>query len=164
MLLLLLISIPVIILIAAGSGDDEKTSSATASTTYPSAGGGYSPAPYPSTETTTPDDTAPYVPPPPPIDYFGAIAISYDTGKVGIAYNARSREVAESGAISKCAASDCAARIWFLNSCGAAVQNPSSLQWGWAQGTSRQEAIDKAAAFVSGESRVITAVCTANAS
>ncbi|GAC49632.1 DUF4189 domain-containing protein [Gordonia aichiensis] len=121
---------------------------------------------------TTPGDydstPTPGLPPPaatttPSVDYYGAIAVSTQTGNVGYAVNALSRADAESKALSQCGVSSCQAATWWRNACGAIVHSQSDMSWGWAWATSEQAATDAATSRLTGGSpKVIFSRCTSN--
>jgi hypothetical protein len=74
-------------------------------------------------------------------DYYGAIAFSMDSGRVGWANDYGSRGAAENNAQSACGAG-CASVIWFRNACGAiATSSDHSYGTGWSTSRGAAESI-----------------------
>ena len=74
-------------------------------------------------------------------DYYGAIAFSMDSGRVGWANDYGSRGAAENNAQSACG-SGCASVIWFRNACGAiATSSDHSYGTGWSTSRGAAESI-----------------------
>jgi serine/threonine-protein kinase len=77
-------------------------------------------------------------------DNYGAIAFSQDSGKVGWAYDYRSRSAAEERALEECG-NDCEVVLWIMNACGAlATGDDNGYGTGWAGSRARAEEIAKA--------------------
>lgn len=114
--------------------------------------------------TSTPTSTTDTTTTTPLISYYGAIAISTQTGSVGYVINARTQASADTAAVAKCNATDCRTVSRFMNGCGAVAQSPVNLYWGWGWAPTRQGAIDQAIRHVIGENpKLLTAQCTSNA-
>ncbi|MFW0790636.1 DUF4189 domain-containing protein [Gordonia sp. CPCC 205333] len=147
------------VLLTRGHDDDptplasgSSTSATTTTTDYSS---------YSSTETTTTTTTTVA----PPTTYFGAIAISRDTGSVGYSINNRSQGAADTAALGQCADNTCEVVSRFYNGCGAVAQSQANLYWGWGWASTRQEAINQAISHVQGaQPKLLTVQCTLNAS
>jgi len=91
---------------------------------------------------------------------WAAIAISPRTGNVGYTFDHPTRSSAESGAVSKCRASDCQTVVAVANGC-AAVAQASNRAWGWAYAGSPSAAQSRAVSAAAGSrARVIKWVCT----
>lgn len=73
-------------------------------------------------------------------DRYGAIAISFQTGRVASAVNVASSREAGRLADLRCGGGrDCSAYVYFVNACGAVAQAPDrSLAWSW--GVNRADA------------------------
>jgi hypothetical protein len=93
-------------------------------------------------------------------NYWGAIAISRQTGKTGYSYNYSSAAAAEARAVSECGVADCQTVVWFANGCGAVAQ-ATDLSWGWGWGSSLSTAESYALAGTSGNgARIVSWACT----
>jgi hypothetical protein len=93
-------------------------------------------------------------------DYWGAIAISPQTGNVGYSYDHPNDSAAARAAVNSCNASDCQAVVRVANGCAAVAQAPN-LAWGWGYGASRRAAEQQAIAGTPGSgARIVTWVCT----
>ncbi|MFE3445680.1 DUF4189 domain-containing protein [Nocardia sp. NPDC059180] len=79
-------------------------------------------------------------------DMYGAIAISFHTGKVASAVNYPSPSEAGRAADARCGGGrDCSAYVYFVNGCGAVAQAPDgSISWSWGvnRGDAEQSAIN----------------------
>lgn len=93
-------------------------------------------------------------------DYWGAIAISRQTGNTGYSYNYSSAAAAQAQAVSECGVADCQTVVWFVNGCGAVAQ-ATDLSWGWGWGSSLSVAEAYALAGTSGYgARIVRWTCT----
>ncbi len=91
-------------------------------------------------------------------DNYGSIAISDATGRWGLAYDHGSRAAAEREAVKQCGASDCAAAVWFLNSCGAVAKDDTDVSYGL--GDTRAEAEEAALDELDGGGKIVAWSCT----
>ena len=71
--------------------------------------------------------------------YYGAIAISFDTGYIGYTYDYPNSAEARSRSVTACGVGDCESVVWFANGCGA-VAYARGGYWSWAYGPSRSSA------------------------
>ncbi|MFI9506516.1 DUF4189 domain-containing protein [Nocardia sp. NPDC052566] len=75
------------------------------------------------------------------VDYYGAIAISFQTGNLGYAVNVTTPAEAGRLADEQCGGGrDCSAYVYFVNACGAVAEAPDgSLAWAWGVNKSDAE-------------------------
>lgn len=93
-------------------------------------------------------------------DRYGAIALSADTGRIGVARDLATRAAAEEAAVRYCAADDCLPVVWFVNGCGALARQPGLITWGL--GDTREEAEAAALAECGADAcRVVASACAA---
>jgi len=93
-------------------------------------------------------------------DYWGAMAISQQTGNTAYAIDYSSAAAAEAAAVEKCSAADCQAVVTFANACGAVAQAPD-LSWGWGWGPSLSLAESQAIAGTPGNgAHIVNWACT----
>jgi hypothetical protein len=69
-------------------------------------------------------------------NYYGAIAISFDSGNIGYSYDYGDVGSAKNRAINGCGYGDCQSVVWFSNGCGAVAYAPGGY-WSWSYGRSR---------------------------
>jgi hypothetical protein len=94
--------------------------------------------------------------------WWGAIAISPTTGKVGYSHYLNSAIEAEQAAVGLCKAQDCRAVVNFTNACGAVAQ-ALNTSWGWGWDRNSTGAQNRALISCSQNGtgcRVIGWVCT----
>lgn len=93
-------------------------------------------------------------------NYWGAIAISQQTGNTGASWDYSSAAAAEARAVSECGVADCQVVVRFANACGAVAQ-ATNRSWGWGWGSSLSIAESYAFANTSGSgARIIRWACT----
>ena len=97
--------------------------------------------------------------------YYGAIAVSPQTGAIGYSRNYLSEQAAVKAAVRSCegyaGTGDCRGLVWFKNACGAIAGNGRG--WGSGWGTNRNIASSYALQSCSkygSRCRVIRTVCT----
>jgi Domain of unknown function (DUF4189) len=95
-------------------------------------------------------------------NYWGAIAVSRQTGSTGASWDYSSAAAADTMAISECGVADCQVFIEFANACGAVAQaTDGSWGWGWGWGSSLSIAESYALGGTSGSgARIIRRACT----
>ena len=142
------------------SDDDNSTHAAAA---VSSSRASMTTSPDTTTTTTTTPTTTTTTTTPVPVNYYGAIAISRDTGHWGYAVDAASQRQANIAALKYCVVSTCATVVEFRNACGALAQSQENSYWGWGWAPTRQGAISTAISYVKGGSpKVLVSTCTRN--
>ena len=91
--------------------------------------------------------------------WYGAIAISLETGNASVVVDYPTVASARRAAISKCGAYDCDWAVTMDNSCGAAAQNPYTRRWGYSYAPTRARA-ERLAKSKAGGGRTIVWGCT----
>jgi hypothetical protein len=91
---------------------------------------------------------------------WAAIAISVQTGSIGLSYEQPSASAASRTAVHECGAGDCQEVVRVTSGCAAVAQAPD-LAWGWAYGPTRSAAEDEAVRSTPGRgARVLAWTCT----
>lgn len=95
-----------------------------------------------------------------PLNYWGAIAVSLQSGSTGASRDYSSEVAADARALSECGAADCQVLVRFGNACGAVARaTDGSWSSGWGSSLSIAESYALARATGSG-ARIVTWACT----
>jgi len=93
--------------------------------------------------------------------YWGAIALSLSTGRVGASYNYATKTAGNRAAVKRCGSGDCQVVVSVANGCAALAEaSNGNLGWAYARTLSVAERTARSEAG-SSRARIVVYVCTA---